>query len=218
MTFMPAEHFGFLLMGAWGTLQLSALAFIGGGLIGLAVALARVSPVKAVRVAAAGYIQVIQGTPLLVLMGVCFFGPNIAGIGSVPALAAAALAITVYASAFLGEIWRGCIQAVPRSQWEAAECLALTRIERMRRVILPQALRIATPPTVGFLVQIIKNTSIASLVVGYAELSYNAKVLNNSTFQPFLYFGCAVVLYFILCYPLSRWSRALERKLNAARG
>ena len=218
MTFMPAEHFGFLLMGAWGTLQLSALAFIGGGLIGLAVALARVSPVKAVRVAAAGYIQVIQGTPLLVLMGVCFFGPNIAGIGSVPALAAAALAITVYASAFLGEIWRGCIQAVPRSQWEAAECLALTRIERMRRVILPQALRIATPPTVGFLVQIIKNTSIASLVVGYAELSYNAKVLNNSTFQPFLYFGCAALLYFALCYPLSRWSRALERKLNAARG
>lgn len=218
MTFMPADHFGFLLMGAWGTVQLSALAFVGGGLIGLAVALARVSPVKAVRVAAAGYIQVIQGTPLLVLMGVCFFGPNIAGIGSVPALVAAALAITVYASAFLGEIWRGCIQAVPRAQWEAAECLALTRWERMRRVILPQALRIATPPTVGFLVQIIKNTSIASLVVGYAELSYNAKVLNNSTFQPFLYFGCAVVLYFILCYPLSRWSRALERKLNAARG
>lgn len=218
MSFMPIDHFGFLLMGAWGTVQLSALAFVGGGLIGLAVALARVSPIKAVRVAAAGYIQVIQGTPLLVLMGVCFFGPNIAGVGSVPALAAAALAITIYASAFLGEIWRGCIQSVPRSQWEAAECLALTRWERMRRVILPQALRIATPPTVGFLVQIIKNTSIASLVVGYAELSYNAKVLNNSTFQPFLYFGCAVVLYFILCYPLSRWSRALERKLNAARG
>lgn len=218
MTFMPADHFGFLLLGAWGTVQLSALAFVGGGLIGLAVALARVSPVRAVRMAAAGYIQVIQGTPLLVLMGVCFFGPNIAGIGSVPAIVAAALAITVYASAFLGEIWRGCIHAVPRAQWEAAECLALTRWERMRRVILPQALRIATPPTVGFLVQIIKNTSIASLVVGYAELSYNAKVLNNSTFQPFLYFGCAVVLYFILCYPLSRWSRALERKLNAARG
>jgi len=218
MKFMPAEHLGFLLMGAWGTVQLSALAFVGGGLVGLALALARVSPVKAVRVAAASYIQVIQGTPLLVLMGVCFFGPNIAGIGSVPALAAAALAITVYASAFLGEIWRGCIQAVPRAQWEAAECLALTRWERMRRVILPQALRIATPPTVGFLVQIIKNTSIASLVVGYAELSYNAKVLNNSTFQPFLYFGCAALLYFALCYPLSRWSRALERKLNAARG
>jgi len=218
MKFMPIEHLGFLVMGAWGTVQLSALAFVGGGLIGLAIALARVSPLRAVRIASAGYIQIIQGTPLLVLMGICFFGPNIAGIGSVPALVAAALAITVYSSAFLGEIWRGCIQAVPRSQWEAAECLGLSRLERMRKVILPQALRIATPPTVGFMVQIIKNTSIASLVLGYAELSYNAKVLNNSTFQPFLYFGCAAVLYFILCYPLSRWSRILERKLNASRG
>ncbi|MDB5848533.1 MAG: amino acid transporter permease, partial [Rhodoferax sp.] len=85
-------------------------------------------------------------------------------------------------------------------------------------VIMPQALRIATQRTVGFLVQIIQNPSIASLVVGYAELSYNAKVLNNSTFQPFLYFGGAVILYFALCYPLSRWSRILERKLNASRG
>ncbi len=218
MKFIPIEHLGFLVMGAWGTVQLSALAFVGGGLIGLAIALARVSPLRAVRIASAGYIQIIQGTPLLVLMGICFFGPNIAGIGSVPALVAAALAITIYSSAFLGEIWRGCIQAVPRSQWEAAECLGLSRLERMRKVILPQALRIATPPTVGFMVQIIKNTSIASLVLGYAELSYNAKVLNNSTFQPFLYFGCAAVLYFILCYPLSRWSRILERKLNASRG
>jgi len=218
MKLIPINHLGFLIMGAWGTVQLSALAFVGGGLIGLAIALARVSPLRAIRIVSAGYIQIIQGTPLLVLMGVCFFGPNIAGIGSVPALVAAALAITIYSSAFLGEIWRGCIQAVPRSQWEAAECLGLSRLERMRKVILPQALRIATPPTVGFMVQIIKNTSIASLVVGYAELSYNAKVLNNSTFQPFLYFGCAVVLYFMLCYPLSRWSRILERKLNASRG
>ena len=88
----------------------------------------------------------------------------------------------------------------------------------MRKVVLPQALRIATPPTVGFMVQIIKNTSIASLVIGFAELSYNAKVLNNSTFQPFVYFGCAALLYFAMCYPLSLWSRRLERKLNASRG
>src|SRR3546814_7363384 len=72
----------------------------------------------------------------------------------------------------------------------------------MALVILPQALRIATPPTVGFMVQIVKNTSIASLVIGYAELSYNAKILNNSTFEPFLYFGCAAALYFAICYPM----------------
>ena len=215
---MTHEQATFLLLGAIGTLELSILTFIAGGAAGLAVALARISPVRAVRTAAAAWIQVIQGTPLLVLMGLAFYGPNILGFGSVPALLAAALAMTIYSSAFLGEIWRGCIQSVHKSQWEAAECIGLTRWQRMRQVVLPQALRIATPPTVGFMVQIIKNTSIASLVIGFAELSYNAKVLNNSTFQPFIYFGCAALLYFAMCFPLSRWSRGLERKLHARRG
>ena len=214
---MTSEQFFSLLQGAWGTLVLSLLTFAIGGLAGLALATARISPARPVRVAAAAWIQLIQGTPLLVLMGLCFYGPNIAGIGSVPALLAATLAMSIYASAFLGEIWRGCIQAVHKSQWEAAECLGLTRWQRMRQVVLPQALRLATPPTVGFAVQIIKNTSVASLVIGFAELSYNAKVLNNSTFQPFVYFGAAALLYFAMSYPLSRWSLALERKLNASR-
>ncbi|MDB5732013.1 MAG: amino acid transporter permease [Variovorax sp.] len=215
---MSHEQITYLLLGALGTLELSVVTFVAGGLAGLGMALARVAPVRGVRVAAAAYIQLIQGTPLLVLMGLSFYGPSIAGIGSMPALAAAGLAMTIYSSAFLGEIWRGCIQSVHKSQWEAAECLGLTRWQRMRKVVLPQALRIATPPTVGFMVQIIKNTSIASLVIGFAELSYNAKVLNNSTFQPFIYFGCAALLYFAMCYPLSRWSRTLERKLHANRG
>ena len=214
---MTIEQFFSLLQGAWGTLVLSLLTFAIGGLAGLALAMARISPARPVRVAAAAWIQLIQGTPLLVLMGLCFYGPNIAGIGSVPALLAATLAMSIYASAFLGEIWRGCIQAVHKSQWEAAECLGLTRWQRMRQVVLPQALRLATPPTVGFAVQIIKNTSVASLVIGFAELSYNTKVLNNSTFQPFVYFGAAALLYFAMSYPLSRWSLALERKLNASR-
>lgn len=218
MTFIPAEHAWYLLAGAWGTIKLSFWTFLGGGAVGLLLALARVAPRRAPRLLAAGYIQLIQGTPLLVLMGLCFFGPSLFGLGELSALAAAALAMTIYSSAFLGEIWRGCIQAVPRNQWEAAECLGLSRLQRMGKVILPQALRIATPPTVGFLVQIIKNTSIASLVIGYSELAYNAKILNNSTFQPFIYFGCAAILYFAMCYPLSRWSRYLERKLNASRG
>jgi len=214
---MSQEQLSFLLQGAWGTLLLSALTFVAGGLAGLALAMARISPARPVRMAAAAWIQLIQGTPLLVLMGLCFYGPSIAGFGSVPALLAAVVAMFIYASAFLGEIWRGCIQAVHKSQWEAAECLGLTRWQRMRQVVLPQALRIATPPTVGFAVQIVKNTSVASLVIGFAELSYNAKVLNNSTFQPFMYFGSAALLYFALCYPLSRWSLALERKLHASR-
>jgi polar amino acid transport system permease protein len=208
----------YLIEGAGGTVILSVLTFIFAGLLGLALALARVSAVAAVRRSAAAYIQAIQGTPLLVLMGVCYYGPNLAGIDSVPALFAATLALTIQSSAFFGEIWRGCIQAVAKSQWEAAECLGLGRAQRMVLVILPQALRIATPPTVGFMVQIVKNTSIASLVIGYAELSYNAKILNNSTFEPFLYFGLAAMLYFAICYPLSRWSRQLEGRLNVSGG
>ncbi|WP_027520614.1 amino acid ABC transporter permease [Bradyrhizobium sp. Ec3.3] len=203
-----------LLKGLWGTIVLSLLTFLFGGLIGFVIALARISPIAAVSRAAAAYIEITQGLPLLVLMGLCFYGPSIFGYDSFSPLAAATFALTLYASAYLGEIWRGCIQAVAKPQWEAAECLGFTRWQRMRAVILPQALRIAIPPTVGFMVQIVKNTSIASLVVGYAELSYNAKIINNATFQPFLYFGIAALMYFAICYPLSVQSRALERKLN----
>ena len=207
----------YLVQGAWGTVLLSLLTFLFGGLAGLGIALMRVSDRKPVRGLAFLYIQAIQGTPLLVLMGVCFYGPSILGYESVSALVAAVLALSVQSSAFLGEIWRGCIESVPRSQWEAAECLGLSKTQRMFKVILPQALRISTPPTVGFMVQIVKNTSIASLVIGFAELSYNAKILNNATFKPFLYFGAAAVLYFLICYPLSWLSLKLERKLTLAK-
>ncbi|HEU0229968.1 MAG TPA: amino acid ABC transporter permease [Burkholderiaceae bacterium] len=213
---MNSAQIAYLIQGAWGTVLLSVLTFVFGGMIGLAVALMRVSPRTPVRGAAFTYIQVIQGTPLLVLMGVCFYGPSIMGYESVPALVAAVLALSVQSGAFLGEIWRGCIESVPRNQWEAAECLGLNKVQRMFKVVLPQAVRIATPPTVGFMVQIVKNTSFASLVIGFAELSYNAKILNNATFKPFLYFGVAAVLYFIICYPLSWLSLKLERKLTLA--
>lgn len=205
-----------LLQGLWGTVQLSLLTFVFGGLLGLLIALARISPAKAVAQATSLYIQFMQGMPLLVLMGLCFYGPSLMGFDAVAPLLAATLAMTLYAASYLGEIWRGCLQAVPKAQWEAAECLGFTRWQRMRKVIMPQALRLATPPTVGFMVQIVKNTSVASLVIGFAELSYNAKILNNTTFQPFLYFGLAGALYFAICYPLSRQARALERKLNVS--
>ncbi|MBR1175220.1 amino acid ABC transporter permease [Bradyrhizobium sp. KB893862 SZCCT0404] len=211
---MNSAYVGSLLWGLWGTAVLSVLTFLFGGLIGFIVGLARISPIWLISCGAAAYIEVLQGLPLLVLMGLCFYGPSILGYESLSPLVAATSALTLYSSAYLGEIWRGCIQAVARPQWEAAECLGLSRWQRMRAVILPQALRIAIPPTVGFMVQIVKNTSIASLVVGYAELSYNAKIINNATFEPFLYFGIAALMYFAICYPLSVQSRALERKLN----
>ncbi len=145
----------FLLHGAVWTVVLSLIACLGGGVLGLAVALCRIAPIAALRTIASIYIQLVQGTPPLVAMFLPYFG--LPGLGlDVPSLFAASLALVVNVSAFLGEIWRGCIQSVPRQQWEAAECLALSRTQRMVKVILPQAVRIAVAPTVGFSVQVIK--------------------------------------------------------------
>ncbi|WAC27490.1 amino acid ABC transporter permease [Ancylobacter sp. SL191] len=210
-------HLQFLGWAALWTLGLSAIAFIGGGLVGFTVALMRISPNRALRYAAIGYIQIVQGTPLLILLFLIYFGIAIVGFQEVPALFAAGLGLTIYASGFLAEIWRGCLQSVPKTQWEAAECLALTPWQRMTRVILPQAMRIATPPTVGFLVQIVKNTSLAS-VVGFVELAQAGKLINNSIFEPFTVFMVVAAIYFAICFPLSTWSRRLERKLNVGRG
>ncbi|AYM14763.1 MULTISPECIES: amino acid ABC transporter permease [Agrobacterium] len=213
---MNTQFLVFLLEGLLGTVILSALTFIFGGIVGFVVSLARISPSPTVSFVAGLYTRGIQGVPLLVLMGICYFGPSLLGFESMPALVAATLAMAIFASSYLGEIWYGCLQSVPKAQWEAAECIGFTRWQRMTRIILPQAMRIATPPTVGFMVIIVKNTSVSSLVVGYTELSYNAKVINNSAFEPFLYFGLAGLLYFLICYPLSLKSRALEKKLNVA--
>ena len=209
-----ANHLVFLLQGAGWTLVLSLIAFVGGGLLGFLVALGRISPIRPLRWLATAYVQLVQGTPLLILMFLSYFGLSIAGL-SLPALVAAGLSMTIFVSAYIGEIWRGCIQAVPRTQWEAAECLALSRAQRMRLVVLPQALRIATPPTVGFMVQIVKSTSLAS-VVGFVELARAGQVVNNSLFEPFLVYMLVAGLYFLLCFPLSWYSRKLERRLMVA--
>jgi polar amino acid transport system permease protein len=208
-------HIGYLLSGVLWTVVLSALAFVLGGVAGFGVMLARTARSTWIRRVSGAFVVVIQGTPLLILLFLVYFGLGIVGI-EMPPLAAAAVSLMIYCSAFLGEIWRGCVEAVPRTQFEAAEAIGLSRWEALKDVILPQAARIATPPTVGFLVQVLKNTSLAS-VVGFVELTRAAQVINNSLYQPFLVFGIAGALYFALCYPLSRWARALERRLNVGR-
>jgi polar amino acid transport system permease protein len=211
---LSPAHWNALLAGLSWTVFLSLVGFVAGGIVGFSVALARISDNAIVRGIALVYVNLIQGTPLLVLMFVLYFGLPIVGF-EMPPLAAACIAMTLFSAAYLGEIWRGCLESVPRTQWEAADCLALARWERMLLVILPQALRIATPPTVGFMVQIVKNTSIAS-VIGMAEMTYIGKLINNATFQPFRTYLVIAALYFALCYPLSWLSRRLERKLNVA--
>ena len=211
---LNANHIAFLLHGALWTIGLSLIAFIGGGLGGFIVALCRVSDAKVLRLLTGIYVQLIQGTPLLVILFLSFFGLPTIGI-TVSPIVAASVSLTIYVAAYLGEIWRGSIQAVPKAQWEAAECLALNRTQRMFMVVLPQAVRIATPPTVGFMVQIIKSTSLAS-VIGFVELARSGQIINNSIFEPFAVFVIIAVIYFLLCYPISLWSRRLERRADAA--
>jgi polar amino acid transport system permease protein len=210
---LSAHHVWYLIMAAQWTVLLSLIAFAGGALVGLPIALMRVSPSHALRIVAGGYIQLIQGTPLLILLFLTYFGLGILGYKLAP-LVAAGLALTLYAAAFLGEIWRGCIEAVPRTQWEASDCLGLDRFQQYAYVILPQAFRMAIPPTVGFMVQIVKNTSLAS-VVGFVELARAGQIVNNSTFEPFIIFCIVAAIYFAMCYPLSLASRFLERRANA---
>jgi polar amino acid transport system permease protein len=212
---LSAHHVWYLIMAAQWTVLLSLVAFAGGALVGLPIALMRVSPNNALRIVAGGYIQLIQGTPLLILLFLTYFGLGILGYKLAP-LVAAGLALTLYAAAFLGEIWRGCIEAVPRTQWEASDCLGLDRFQQYAYVILPQAFRMAIPPTVGFMVQIVKNTSLAS-VVGFVELARAGQIVNNSTFEPFIIFCIVAAIYFAMCYPLSLASRFLERRANAGR-
>jgi len=212
---LSANHVWYLIMAAQWTVLLSLIAFAGGALVGLPIGLMRVSPSHALRIVAGGYIQLIQGTPLLILLFLTYFGLGILGYKLTP-LVAAGLALTLYAAAFLGEIWRGCIEAVPRTQWEASDCLGLDRFQQYAYVILPQAFKMAIPPTVGFMVQIVKNTSLAS-VVGFVELARAGQIVNNSTFEPFIIFCIVAAIYFAMCYPLSLASRFLERRANAGR-
>ncbi|WP_426957932.1 amino acid ABC transporter permease [Muricoccus radiodurans] len=210
-TFGPNEAL-FLVEALRWTVALSVLAFLGGGLLGAVVALARISENRVVRWIAAGWIEVVQGTPVLILLFLTFYGLPLLGT-RLPPIVAAGLGMTIYASAFLGDIWRGCIEAVPKGQWEGASALALSRWQRMRLVVLPQAVRLAVPPTVGFSVQIIKNTSVAS-IIGFVELARAGVLMNNVTFQPFSVFLTVSALYFVLCWPLSLASRRLERVLR----
>lgn len=207
-------YFFFMVQSIGWTLVLSALAFALGGIGGFLVMLARISPRAWLRRPAILFIECVQGIPLLILLFIVYFGLSVYGL-VLPALVAAGLAMMIYTSAYLGDIWRGCVEAMPRPQWEASECLSLTRWQTLRLVIIPQAMRLSLPPTIGFLVQLIKLTSLAS-VIGFVELTRAGQIINNSIFQPFLVFLLVGTFYFLLCYPLSRWSASMERKLNVS--
>lgn len=208
-------EFLFLLQGLKWTVLLTCISFAGGGVFGLLIALARVSTIRVLRYAAIGYIAVFQGTPLLMQLFVIYYGLALLQF-NVDAWVAVSFAYTAHASAFLGDIWRGTIQSLPRGQTEASDALALGYISRMRDIILPQALKVSLPATVGFSVQLAKGTSLAA-IVGFVELARAGQIVSNMIFQPILVFGIVGMIYFALCWPLSIWGMRMERKMSRGR-
>jgi len=204
-----------LLLALRWTVALSLIAFVGGGVVGAALLLLRLRAGALLSRLIAGYVQLFQGTPLLMQLFLAYFGIALLGV-EVSAWTAAALALTLYTSAFLTEIWRGCVAAVPKGQWEAGASLALNFGELLRHVILPQATRLAIPPTVGFLVQVVKGTALAS-VIGFIELTKAGSMISNATFRPFVVFGCVALMYFALCFPVSLLARHLEGRTHGRR-
>ncbi len=203
-------EFLFILEAAKWTLALSVIAFVGGAILGLVIALARTSENRTAQLLSTGFIQIFQGTPLLLQLFLIFFGAPVIGFDINPWIAAG-VALILNSAAFLGEIWRGCIQAIPRGQTEAAHALNLGYVSRMRDVVLPQAFKIALPPTVGYVVQIIKGTSLAA-IIGFTEITRAGQIINNATFQPLQVFTTVAALYFAICWPLSLLAARMERK------
>jgi polar amino acid transport system permease protein len=203
-----------LLLAARWTVLLSLVSFIGGAMVGLLLLFMRISKKKSLRIFSKYYVELFQGTPLLMQLFIAFFGLGLVGI-DVPAWLAATITLILWAAAFLTEIWRGCVEAVNKGQWEASASLGMGRFQQMRYVIMPQAMRVAIPPTVGFAVQVIKGTAVTS-IIGFVELSKAGTIVTNATFQPFTVYGLVALIYFALCWPLSKSSQILERKLNVA--
>jgi polar amino acid transport system permease protein len=212
--FGPNE-FVFLLMAARWTILLALVAFAGGGTLGMLIAALRVAPVRALRWIGTAYTQFFMGTPILVQLFMAYYGSSFLGFRPDPWFAAA-LTFSLNSAAFFGEIFRGSIEAVDKGQWEASRSLGFGFLGTLALVVLPQAARLMLPPTVGFMVQIVKTTSVASLI-GLSELARAATQVNTVTFQPVTVFGIVALIYFALCWPLSLIAARFERRLARGR-
>ncbi|MEZ5801919.1 MAG: amino acid ABC transporter permease [Rhizobiaceae bacterium] len=205
------NEFWFILVAAKWTILLAVIAFVGGGAVGMVIAALRVAPARPLRWIATAYTQFFMGTPLLIQLFMAYYGSSLLGYRPDP-WTAAALTFVLNGGAFFGEIFRGAIEAIPKGQWEAATSLGFRFVRTLRLVIVPQAVRLMLPPTVGFMVQIVKSTSVASLI-GMTEVARASVQINTVTFEPVWVFGTASAIYFALCWPLSLYAGYLERKL-----
>jgi polar amino acid transport system permease protein len=202
----------FLLQAALVTIGMCAVAFSCGLVVALVIGLLRTARLRALRWLGGAYVEIFRGTPLLMQIFVAYFGLSILGI-NLPPFVAVSVPLILYTGAYMGEIVRAGIEAVPRGQWEAGRSLGMRYRQLMRYVVAPVAVRVMIPPSVGFLVQLVKGTSLA-YVVGYVELTRAGYIVSQSTYATMLVFTLVGVIYFGINYPLSLASQRLEVRLR----
>ena len=203
----------FLLQGALVTIAMCATAFSCGLVVALVIGLIRASrrfPV--LRWIGGAYVEIFRGTPLLMQIFIAYFGLSILGL-DLPPFVAVSIPLILYTGAYMGEIVRAGVEAVPRGQWEAGRSLGMRYHHLMRYVVAPVAMRVMIPPSVGFLVQLVKGTSLA-YVVGYVELTRAGYIVSQSTYATMLVFTLVGAIYFGINYPLSLASQRLEVRLR----
>jgi polar amino acid transport system permease protein len=203
---LPFLWSGFLI-----TLALAAVSIAGSTLLGLAVAAVRTSRLPVLPIVARAYVEIFRGSPIPITLLFVYFGAALYLGYSVNLFVAAAVGLSVYHSAFVAEIIRSGIEAVPVGQHEAAQILGLKPAQAFRWVVLPQTVKIVLPPMVGQYISLIKDTSIAS-IIGLAEMMKVGQSIVDRTSDPVSVYLTVAVLYFVVCYPLSVWVTRTQRK------
>jgi polar amino acid transport system permease protein len=208
---IPA-NFGFLMSGMQLTLLISAITLMLSMAGGLLLASLDMSKYRALRFTGLGFGEIIRNTPILVqLLWVYYVLPIVFGF-QIEALPAAIIGLSVYSSAFISEVYRAGIQAVPQGHREAAQVLGLSPLQSFFHIVLPQAIRLTLPPLAANFVQLIKYSSLAS-VISVSEITRRGMELSATAFRPLEIFTFIAVVYFVICWPLAMAIRFWERRL-----
>lgn len=203
-----------LARGAMSTIALCVVSGTLGSVLGLILGLAQTSPSRAARWISGIYVNAVRGVPLLVIIFFIYFGiPLVWPSFDLSTFLTGVIALTGFAAAYIAEIFRGSIEAVPRGQSEAADALGLNYSSKYRFVILPQALKIAIPPGISFLLALIKDSSLIT-VIGFVELTKAGTIVSNLTGDPMTTYLIVAAFYFVICYGISELGRRYEKRVG----
>jgi polar amino acid transport system permease protein len=203
-----------LLRGTLWTIALTVTSGVIGTFLGLILGLAETSPSRIARWISTTYVTIIRGVPLLILIFFIYFGiPLLVPGADLPGFLTGAIALTAFAAAYIAEIFRGSIEAIAKGQSEAADALGLGYVDKFRYVIMPQAVKIAVAPGITFIIGLVKDSSLIS-VIGFVELTRAGHIVSNLTFDPITTYLVAAAIYFVICYGISLAGRAYEKKLG----